>query len=117
MWPPESSEKPDWALSMAIFPPALLTATLPDSIHGDADLRTVNGSVTVSQGFRDVNLYNVGGLVSVAGVTGDIRLQGGLSDGDSLEARGDVVVRWPANVALNLAVTAPGSITVSLWTK
>ncbi|MCB8934906.1 MAG: hypothetical protein H6663_05510 [Candidatus Promineofilum sp.] len=79
-----------------------------DSIHGDADLRTVNGSVTVSQGFRDVNLYNVGGLVSVAGVTGDIRLRGGLSDGEhSLEARGDVVVRWPANVALNLAVTAP----------
>lgn len=77
------------------------------SINGDADLRMVNGSVTVSQGFRDVNLFNVGGLISVAGVTGDIRLRGGLSAGDhSLEARGDVVVRWPASAALNLAVTA-----------
>ncbi len=77
------------------------------SLNGDADLRTVNGDVIVKQGFRDVNLFNVGGLVSVAGVTGDIRLRGGLSDGDhALEARGDVVVRWPASAALNLAVTA-----------
>ncbi len=77
------------------------------SINGDADLRTVNGDVRVSQGFRDVNVFNIGGLVTVGGVTGDIRLRGGLSDGDhALEARGDVVVRWPARAALNLVVTA-----------
>lgn len=77
------------------------------SLNGDADLRTVSGNVIISQGFRDVNLFNVGGLVSVSSITGDIRLRGGLSDGDhTLEARGDVVVRWPAAVALNLAATA-----------
>lgn len=74
-----------------------------DAIHGDADLRTVNGGVSVNQGFRDINLIRVNGLVTVSGVTGDIRLRGGLADGDHLlEARGDIVVRWPVGTALNI---------------
>lgn len=79
-----------------------------DAIHGDADLRTINGNVTVNQGFRDINLHNIGGLLSIAGVTGDVRLRGGLSDGDhQLNARGDIVVRWPAGMAVNIHAEAP----------
>lgn len=77
-----------------------------DSIHGDADLRLINGDVTIGQGFRDVNLAAVSGIVDIADVTGDIRLRGGLEDGEhSLAARGDIVVRWPAALPLNLAAT------------
>lgn len=78
-----------------------------EAIHGDADLRTVNGDVHINQGYRDVNLKNIGGQVVLAGVMGDIRLRGGLANGDhSLEARGDIVVRWPAGMPINLNVTA-----------
>ena len=77
-----------------------------ESIHGDADLRTINGDVTIRQGFRDVNLTGVGGTVNVAGVTGDVRLRGGLESGDhALAARGDIVVRWPAALPLNLVAS------------
>lgn len=77
------------------------------TINGDADLRTINGDVIVNQGFRDINLIGIGGLVTVTGVTGDIRLRGGLTPGDhNLEARGDIVVRWPAGLALNLVASA-----------
>lgn len=78
-----------------------------ETINGDCDLRTINGDVTVQQGFRDVNLNSVSGLVNIANAMGDIRLRGGLSGGDhSLEARGDVVVRWPAGLPVNLNVSA-----------
>ena len=77
-----------------------------NTINGDADLRTVDGDVEIKQGFRDINLSNIGGQIHVAGVTGDIRLRGGLSEGDhSLDARGDIVVRWPIDLPVILSVT------------
>lgn len=77
-----------------------------EAIHGDAGLRTVNGNVTIRQGYRDVNLAGVSGIVNVSGVTGDIRLRGGLEGGDhTLSARGDIVVRWPASLPLNLVAS------------
>lgn len=79
-----------------------------DSIHGDADLRTIEGDVTVAQGFRDINLAHIAGLVNVTGVTGDIRLRTALAGGDHrLEARGDIVVRWPVDAPLNLEASGP----------
>lgn len=79
-----------------------------ESINGDADLRTINGNVTIKQGFRDVNLTGISGALDVAGVNGDIRLRGGLEGGDhALAARGDIVVRWPVSMPLNL--TASGA--------
>ncbi len=32
-----------------------------DTINGDADLRTVDGDVEIKQGFRDINLSDIGG--------------------------------------------------------
>lgn len=76
-------------------------------INGDSDLRTIIGDVAIQQGYRDVNLNGVNGLVNIEGIMGDIRLRGGLPSGDhSLEARGDIVVRWPANLPVNLNITA-----------
>lgn len=76
-------------------------------INGDADLRTVSGNVEIKQGFRDINLSAIGGQAQIAGATGDIRLRGGLSKGEHfLEARGDIVVRWPTNLPLNLSVAS-----------
>lgn len=77
------------------------------TINGDADLRTISGEVDIRQGFRDINLATIGGQLTVAGVTGDIRLRGGLASGNhSLDARGDIVVRWPPNLPLNLSVSS-----------
>lgn len=79
-----------------------------EMLNGDADLRTVNGSVTINKGYRDVNLNGISGQVAISDVTGDVRLQGGLSEGNhAIEARGDIVVRWPARLALQL--TAAGT--------
>ncbi len=75
-----------------------------EMLNGDADLRTVNGSVTVRKGYRDVNLNGISGEVAISDITGDIRLRGGLSAGHhSVEARGDIVVRWPAGLPVNLS--------------
>lgn len=77
-----------------------------ESIHGDADLRTINGDIVVKQGFRDVNLNGINGRVTLSAVTGDIRLRGGLTSGDHvMEARGDIVIRWPKGLAINLSAT------------
>lgn len=77
-------------------------------VHGDIGLRTVNGNITIENGFRDVSLRNLGGLASVQGVQGDIRLRGGLSEGDhTFAAERDIIVRWPLNAPLNLTATAP----------
>lgn len=78
-----------------------------DTINGDADLRTVSGNVEIKQGFRDINLAAIGGQTHIAGVTGDIRLRGGLPAGEhTLDARGDIVVRWPIDLPLNLSVSS-----------
>ncbi|MCA9899708.1 MAG: DUF4097 family beta strand repeat protein [Anaerolineales bacterium] len=76
--------------------------------NGDVSLRTVNGNVTVENGMRDINLRNLGGIASVEGIQGDIRLYGGLSQGDhSFAAERDIIVRWPITSPLNLTATAP----------
>jgi len=75
-------------------------------ISGDANLRHIDGDVVLSCGHRDVNLAHVNGIVTVADVHGDIRLRGRLGKGDhSLQAQGDVVVRWPSGAPLNLTAT------------
>lgn len=75
-------------------------------ISGDANLRHIDGDVVLSRGHRDVNLAHVNGIVTVADVHGDIRLRGRLGKGDhSLQAQGDVVIRWPSGAPLNLAAT------------
>lgn len=76
--------------------------------NGDVSLRTINGSVTVEGGMRDINLRNLGGIAAIAGIQGDIRLYGGLSQGDhSFTAERDIIVRWPITSPLNLTATAP----------
>lgn len=77
-------------------------------VHGDVALRTVNGDVTIQLGRRDVNLNNLGGLALVETVEGDVRLRGGLAPGKhALNARGDIVVRWPAGAPLTFTASAP----------
>lgn len=76
-------------------------------VHGDVALRTVNGDVTIQLGRRDVNLSNLGGLVLVETAEGDVRLRGGLAPGKhALNARGDIVVRWPAGAPLTFTASA-----------
>lgn len=78
-----------------------------EAVNGDSDVRTIHGNVTIERSFRDVNLNNVRGLVNISGVMGDIRLRGGLPDGHHLlEARGDIVVRWPGGLPLDLRASA-----------
>jgi hypothetical protein len=76
--------------------------------HGDISLNTVNEAVNIGHVSRDVNLKNIAGLVQVGQVAGDIRLYDSLGSGKhSLQADGDVVVRWPAQSPLILTATAP----------
>ncbi|HMT19735.1 MAG TPA: hypothetical protein PKE20_00575 [Promineifilum sp.] len=78
-----------------------------DLVSGDANLRGIGGDLIVGQGNRDVNLMGVSGQVKVTGVQGDIRLRGGLGQGEHrLEAKGDIIVRWPP--AAPLAIIATG---------
>lgn len=78
-----------------------------EAVHGDTVLRHVGGNVTIEQSYRDVNVAHAGGEVNVRRATGDIRLLGGLADGDHrLDAQGDVIVRWPEGQPLNLTVNA-----------
>jgi DUF4097 and DUF4098 domain-containing protein YvlB len=80
-----------------------------ESISGDADLRYVDGDVTINQGHRDVNLAGIIGQVAVVGVNGDVRLRGGLESGNhTLEAQGDIVIRWPTGRPLNLVASGAG---------
>ena len=76
--------------------------------QGDVSLRTVNGDVTIENGQRDVYLRNLGGLNAVRGIQGDIRLYGGLGQGEhTFAAERDIIVRWPITSPLNLTATAP----------
>lgn len=78
-----------------------------DTAQGDVGLRTVNGRIAIHTCYRDVNLRNLGGQVNLAQVQGDVRLYGGLANGDhTIVAQGDVVLRWPTNADLNLIVHA-----------
>lgn len=75
---------------------------------GDVTLKYVSEDATITRCARDVNLTQVGGTVSVPRADGDIRLKGPLPAGDhTLEAGGDIVVRWPVDSPLNLLARAP----------
>ncbi len=78
------------------------------SVMGDANLKTINGNVTIDRCQRDVNLQNLGGLCKIDEAFGDVRLRGGLIAGKhTLNAHGDIVVRWPADVSLQVEAKAP----------
>jgi hypothetical protein len=77
-------------------------------VAGDASLNTVNGDLNIGKCHRDVNLQNLGGLNTVAHVSGDIRLVGGMASGDhTFTADGDILVRWPIDAPINLTASAP----------
>lgn len=77
-------------------------------IAGDVSLKTINGDVSIEECQRDVNLRNLGGRMTVNLAHGDIRLHGGLTSGKhSLQANGDIVVRWPLSAPLHVEATAP----------
>lgn len=81
-------------------------AVLVDDAKGDVNLHTVNGDVTLRKVRRDVNLNNLGGTLEIDLAEGDIRLKGSLPAGKHhCRARGDIVVRWPADAPLNLVVS------------
>lgn len=76
-------------------------------VMGDVALATVNGDVDLATGRRDANLKNIGGEIRAEQVMGDIRLRGGLSSGDHfLNAKGDIVVRWPLSAPVNLVANS-----------
>lgn len=86
----------------------IMGAVTIESAGGDINLRTSDGPVTVLSSQRDVNLSGVTGEVNARGVQGDIRLKGGLTAGNHvLIAERDIVVRWPAEMPINLIATAP----------
>jgi hypothetical protein len=80
-----------------------------ETVLGDINLHTVNGDVTVQTGERDANLRNLGGKnILLQNIQGDIRLYGDLRAGEhTFVAKGDIVLRWPQDAALNLKATAP----------
>lgn len=74
-----------------------------EEVSGDVDARGVEGDVAIGRAHGDANVAYAKGQVTLGGVDGDIRLRGALSPGShALAARGDIVVRWPANAPLNL---------------
>ena len=78
-----------------------------EEASGDVSVREVNGEIALGHAHRDVNLAAVAGRVMLGSVDGDIRLRGALPPGDhALSAHGDIVVRWPANVAVNVVAAA-----------
>ena len=83
------------------------TVTL-DQCWGDAFLRTVSDAVTVQMAKRDVNLQNVGGLITVSEATGDIRVKERLPMGKHvLKANSDIIVRWPVGAPVLIDAHAP----------
>lgn len=76
-------------------------------VYGDTSLHTVSGDVQIAHAYGDVNLGNLGGQLNVEQCDGDIRLRGGLSAGKHhLNARGNIVLRWPTGEPLALHATA-----------
>lgn len=76
-------------------------------VYGDASLDTVSGDVEIAHAYGDVNLGNLGGQLNVKQCDGDIRLRGGLSAGKHhLNARGNIVLRWPTGEPLAVHATA-----------
>ncbi len=78
------------------------------AVMGDLSLRTVNGNVTVDEVYRDAILRNLGGQTQIGQVYGDVRLRGGLAAGKhNFKANGDIVIRWPAGVPVDIQAAAP----------
>lgn len=78
-----------------------------DEVMGDIQLKVINDDVTVGTGHRDVNLATLSGRCVVGSAMGDIRLKGRLVSGKhTLNAAGDIVVRWPQAAGVQFLVTA-----------
>lgn len=74
-----------------------------EEASGDVSLREAGGDVAIGRARRDVNLAGVAGQVALGEVDGDVRLRGALPPGEhALTAHGDIVVRWPTNVPVNV---------------
>lgn len=75
-------------------------------VNGRITLHTINGPVTVRQG-GEAQLSNLGGLTQVANISNDLRLVGGLANGDhSFQAAGDILIAWPVDAPLTLVAQA-----------
>jgi hypothetical protein len=74
-----------------------------EEISGNVDIRGVDGNVAVGRARHNANVFYATGQVTLGRVDGDVSLRGALSPGDhAVVARGDIIVRWPANAPLNL---------------
>ena len=74
---------------------------------GDLNLAAINGDVAIMNGRRDLNLREIGGLCIAKDIAGDIRLRGGLGQGEHiLAAAGDIVVRWPTTQPVTFEIIA-----------
>lgn len=74
-----------------------------EEASGDINAHEVNGDVAIGHARRDVNMAAIAGHLMLGRVEGDIHLRGALPPGDHvLAAHGDIVVRWPANAAVNI---------------
>jgi hypothetical protein len=75
-------------------------------VNGRIYLHTINGPVTIQQG-SEVHLSNLGSANQVSGITGELRLVGGLANGEhSFQSEGDIYVAWPVDAPITLLAEA-----------
>ena len=74
-----------------------------EEVSGNVDVRSADGNVAISRAHHNANVFYAKGQVTLRRVDGDVCLRGALSPGNhAVAARGDIIVRWPANAPLNL---------------
>jgi hypothetical protein len=74
-----------------------------EEVSGNVDARGVEGNIAISRAHHNINVFYARGQVTLGRVDGDVWLRGALSPGNhAVAARGDIVLRWPANAPLNL---------------
>lgn len=74
-----------------------------EEVSGNVDVRGVDGNVAISRAHHNANVFYAKGQVTLGRVDGDVWLRGALSPGNhAVAARGDIILRWPANAPLNL---------------
>jgi hypothetical protein len=74
-----------------------------EEVSGNVDVRGVDGNVAIGRAHHNANVFYAKGQVTLGRVDGDVWLRGALSPGShAVAARGDIIVRWPANAPLNL---------------
>lgn len=75
-------------------------------VNGRITLYTINGPVTIRQG-GEAQLSNLGGVNQVSGIGGDLRLVGGLANGEhSFQVEGNIYAAWPVDAPLTLVAEA-----------